>query len=474
MLYPNIIQGGMGAAVSGWRLARAVSRLGQFGVVSGTALAVVLARQLQLGDPDGHLRRALEHFPWPAMARRVLDSYFVPGGKPNDQPFQLQPLPTLESPQSLLELTVVANFAEVFLAREGHDGLVGINLLEKIQLPTLPSLFGAMLAGVDYVLMGAGIPRSIPGALDCLARGQEASLKIDVSGAAPGEEFSTRFDPQTFCGGQVPELKRPKFLAIVASATLAITLARKSNGRVDGLVIEGETAGGHNAPPRGALQLTPRGEPIYGARDVTDLEKIRALELPFWLAGSYGRPGKLNEALQLGATGIQVGTAFAFCDESGILPEFKRRTIAMSRAGQAGVFTDPVASPTGFPFKVVTMPGTLSDPRQYLDRTRICDIGYLRHLYRKSDGTVGYRCPGEPEEDYVRKGGAIEETRGRVCVCNGLLSTVGIGQVRGRDWVEPALLTAGNDICDIAHFLPPGADSYTAADVVSRLLGHEG
>ncbi|HEY6553858.1 MAG TPA: nitronate monooxygenase, partial [Vicinamibacteria bacterium] len=46
---PQIIQGGMGVAVSSFGLARAVSREGQLGVVSGTALDVVLARRLQSG-----------------------------------------------------------------------------------------------------------------------------------------------------------------------------------------------------------------------------------------------------------------------------------------------------------------------------------------------------------------------------------------------------------------------------------------
>ena len=69
---PQIIQGGMGAAVSNWQLANSVSRLGQMGVVSGTALAVVLSRRLQLGDPGGHMRRALSQFPVPAVAKRVL------------------------------------------------------------------------------------------------------------------------------------------------------------------------------------------------------------------------------------------------------------------------------------------------------------------------------------------------------------------------------------------------------------------
>ncbi len=46
--YPIIIQGGMGAGISDWRLARAVSRLGQLGVVSGTALDQILARRFRM------------------------------------------------------------------------------------------------------------------------------------------------------------------------------------------------------------------------------------------------------------------------------------------------------------------------------------------------------------------------------------------------------------------------------------------
>ena len=53
---PTIIQGGMGAGVSSWRLAQAVSQLGQLGVVSGTALDLIFARRLQDGDPGGHMR----------------------------------------------------------------------------------------------------------------------------------------------------------------------------------------------------------------------------------------------------------------------------------------------------------------------------------------------------------------------------------------------------------------------------------
>jgi nitronate monooxygenase len=470
MSQPKIIQGGMGVGVSGWPLARAISLAGQLGVVSGTALAVVLARRLQLGDPGGELRRALAHFPFPPMAGRILADYFIPGGKSPRTPFKLTPMPTLRPRPALVELTVAANFVEVFLAKEGHAGLVGINYLEKIQLPTLPSIFGAMLAGVDYVLMGAGIPRAIPGVLDLLARGETAQLPIDVEGSINGEKHLSTFSPRSFCGGPPPQLKRPQFLGIVASATLAMTLARKSSGRVDGFIVEGPTAGGHNAPPRGPLQLDSGGEPVYGPRDVAELEKIRALGLPFWLAGSYGRPGKLAEALRVGATGVQVGTAFAFCEESGVQPELKQEALRLSRLGQAGVFTDPLASPAGFPFKVAQLAGTLSDVALYASRPRLCDLGYLRHPYRRADGTIGYRCPAEPLTSFLHKGGALLDTDGRKCVCNGLPATVGLGQIRPKSGAELSLVTAGDDLAQIAQFLTPGRDTYSAADVLRQLL----
>jgi nitronate monooxygenase len=250
-----------------------------------------------------------------------------------------------------------------------------------------------------------------------------------------------------------------------------MTLAKKASGRVDGFIVEGPTAGGHNAPPRGPMHLTPVGEPLYGPRDVPELDKIRALGLPFWLGGTYGHPGGLAEARRQGAAGIQVGTAFAFCEESGIRPDLKQQALLLSRLGRARVFTDPQASPTGFPFKVAQMEQTLSESALYQTRERLCDLGYLRHLYRKSDGTVGYRCPAEPIPGFLRKSNAIEQTVGRKCVCNGLSSTVGLDQVRVGARGELPLVTAGDELEHLAEFLPPGHQTYSAEDVLRRLLG---
>ncbi len=468
---PIIIQGGMGVAVSDWGLARAVSQTGQMGVVSGTALDVVLARRLQMGDPEGHLRRAMAEFPLPGVADRILDRYFIAGGKEPDQAFRPIPMPKLEPTRDHVELMVMGNFVEVYLAREDHDGLVGINYLEKIQLPTLPSLFGAMLAGVDYILMGAGIPRSIPGILDRLSEGGAVELPVHVEGAGSDEQYVTRFDPVAFCEGHIPWLDRPKFLAIISSATLAMMLARKATGRVDGFIVEGPTAGGHNAPPRGPLQLNERGEPIYGERDVPDLRAIAALGRPFWLAGSYASPERVVEALEAGAAGVQVGTAFAYCDQSGLPEALRRRVIQLSRQDALQVKTDPVASPTGFPFKVVELPGSLSQVEVYEQRQRVCDLGYLRHAYKKEDGTIGWRCGAEPVDDYVRKGGKPEETCGKKCVCNSLLANIDLGQIRKRSDQEQPLVTSGDDVRNVSRFLSlPSATGYSAEDVVAYLL----
>lgn len=460
----------MGVGISHWRLARAVSQLGQLGVVSGTALDQVCARRLQDGDPGGHLSRAFAAFPFPALATRVWQRYFRPGGKGEREAYQQLPMQAKENPPELQELCILANFAEVWLARWQHPHPVGINYLEKIQIPHLPSLYGAMLAGVSYVLMGAGVPMKIPGVLDRFAQHGAATYPLHVTGAQPGDDTTLRFDPRDYMEGTLPALQRPRFLAIVASHVLAATLLAKANGRVDGFIVEGPTAGGHNAPPRGKLQLSPAGEPVYGERDRVDLAQMRAIERPFWLAGSRASAAQLQHAQAEGAVGVQVGTAFAFCQESGLRPDCRQAVIADVLAGRARVFTDPVASPTGFPFKVVQLAGTVAEPEVYAARPRICDLGYLREAYRSPEGGIGFRCPAEPVSLYVAKGGKVEDTVGRRCLCNGLVATHGHPQVRAGRHVEPGIVTSGDEIDAIAGFLAPGARSYSAADVIAALL----
>jgi nitronate monooxygenase len=467
---PKIIQGGMGVGVSNWRLANAVSKLGQLGVVSGTALDSLFVRRLADGDFGGHMRRGLDAFPFPDMARRIWAEYFTPGGKPSGTPYPNIPMHQKDSPRKLIELCIVSNFVEVFLAKEGHKNPVGMNFLEKVQMPHLASIYGAMLAGVGYVLMGAGIPLHIPGVLDAFAAHHSAEYKLQVTGALAEMDTLMVLDPAEFAEGPLPILHRPRFLAIVSSNTLATTMLRRASGRVDGLVIESPTAGGHNAPPRGKLQLNATGEPVYGERDQVNIAELRTLGVPFWLAGGYGNAEKVREALDQGAAGVQVGTAFAFSRESGMRADLKRSLLAKAVAGTGEVFTDPLASPTGFPFKVAQLEGTSSAFPIYQERKRVCDLGYLREPYAAGEGKIGYRCSAEPVENYMLKGGKAEDTVGRKCLCNALMANIGHQQTRKDGSVEPALVTVGDDLNTVAQYLAPGRTSYSAVDVVESLL----
>ena len=465
---PQVIQGGMGVAVSSWRMAAAVARAGQLGVVSGTALDTVLARRLQDGDPGGELRRALAAFPVQAVADRVIDRFFRPGGRAG-APYR--PVPRLAIGQSTAgqELAILGNFVEVWLAKEGHDGSVGVNFMEKVQMATPAAAYGAMLAGVDYVLVGAGIPREFPHLLDRLAAHLPVRLPITVVGADEGSH-GVELEPRALLGEDLPALTRPTFLAIVSAHVLAAYLARDEQIRPDGFVIEGPRAGGHNAPPRGRLTLDETGQPIFGPRDDADTDKVAALGLPFWLAGSYGTPDQLVAARAIGAVGVQVGSLFALCEESGLTESLRADLMARLRTGTLEVRTDAGASPTGFPFKVAQLPGTLSDLDVRAARERLCDLSYLRTPYLRGDGAVGYRCPAEPVHTYLRKGGTLEDTEGRACLCNALTANVGLGQTRRDGYSEEALVTLGADVESVRRLADAHPGGWSATDVLHWLL----
>jgi NAD(P)H-dependent flavin oxidoreductase YrpB (nitropropane dioxygenase family) len=345
-----------------------------------------------------------------------------------------------------------------------------MNLLTKVQMPNLATLYGAMLARVDYVLMGAGIPKEIPGALDRFAAHEPASIKFDVEGAGREDNDLLTFDPRAHFPQPPQALHRPYFLPIIASNSLATMLVRKATGRVDGFIIEAPTAGGHNAPPRVGGVVNERGEPQYGERDVVDLEKMKEHGLPFWLAGSAGTPEKLAEALDAGAAGVQVGTLFAYSDESGISPELKRNVLRQAQDDSIDVLTDGRASPTGFPFKVVQLEGTVSSLPVYQQRERVCDLGYLRQAYKRPDGRIDYRCAAEPVETYVKKGGLREDTEGRKCLCNALFATIGHAQVRDEGFEEAPLITSGDELKNIRRFIGSDRAGYSAREVIDWLL----
>ena len=454
--FPDVIQGGMGIAVSTWQLAKEVSSYGGLGVVSATAIDSVVARRLQDGDLNGEIRRAFSNFPNQSVAAEILNFYFIEGGRKPDKPYLDVPKLSLKPSKLTNNLLVISAFTEVWLAKENNSGSIGINALEKIQLATPATLFGAMLAKVDYVLMGAGIPAEIPELLRNLADLKPVKLGIDVSDAK--SKHFLAFDPKSVIPETI-DLVKPKFLAIISSHALAAYLAKDEKTRPDGFIVEGSSAGGHNAPPRSKDAIGGDGESKFSDLDIADLTKVAKAGLPFWLAGGYGTPENLKHAKEIGAVGIQVGSLFALADESGFTRVIKDELLTSLANDSLKVRTDPFASPTGFPFKIVEINGTLSDESEFDDRSRNCDLGYLRVPFERPQGGIGYRCPGEPIKTYEFKGGASQHNERSKCLCNALMADIGLGQLRIDGTTELPLVTFGSDLAgakELVKIFPKG------------------
>ena len=463
----KIVQGGMGAGVSNWSFARSVSNLGGLGVISGVALDTIMIQRLQKGESK--LVEAILKFPNQTIAKNIVDKYYIPGGKKLNDPYIHSPYPRLSignnkvleiENKELDNLLVVANFAEITLAKESHSNPIGINYLYKIQSVFLPSVYGAILAGVDSIFVGAGFPFGFKKVLNELTKGNSASMSVNVIG---GENYSLGFDPKNIFQ-KCPELDSPFFVGVVGNH-----LGAKALSDADGFVFENDLAGGHNAPNRDGT-LTESGEPHYGEKDYMNFGILNRLlqknadsngyMQPYWLAGTYAN--KLNQALEQGANGVQVGTPFAFSRGSGIRPELKKKVLEEIMNG-AVVFTSPVASPSGFPFKVVLSKGTIVDPEVYNSRERICNFGYLIELYEENN-QVHLRCPAERIENYTRKGGKIENTVGKVCLCHSLLSTIGFG-IDG----EAPIVTSGSDLSSIKAIVNKKGIDYPEKEVIEYI-----
>lgn len=490
---PALIAGGMGVRISWWVMSRIVSMMGGLGVVSGTGLEIVYPRLLQDGDPGGHVRRAFTELVrrQPALAGPVwelFDKYYIEGGRPAGTPYKQVPPCRLtrienfrpgpdsfwELPREMQVLALAASFAEVWLAREGHDKPVGINFLRKVERPLPWALYGAILAGAAYVIVGAGNPDELPGMIDKLSRHETASMSFKVYGTTSGSgAFYAAVRPRELnCGGE--PLAAPKFLAIVSSFGLARELAGNPATRPYGFVVEGSEAGGHSAAPS-KMRFDGEGRPllVYTEHDRADIGAIAGLGLPFWLAGAYASGPKVREARALGAVGVQFGTLAALSSQSGMEPALRSRVLKLLTSGELKV-TNELVSPTGFPFKVAQVPGTVSEGAVYNARTRRCDIGLLQTAYLKPDGSLGYRCPAEPVESFTAKGGLARNTAGRVCLCNALLAAAGVPQVHPDGYVEPPIVTLGEDLDsarELASGLPAGQETYTIGKVLKFLRG---
>jgi hypothetical protein len=141
--------------------------------------------------------------------------------------------------------------------------------------------------------------------------------------------------------------------------------------------------------------------------------------------------------------------------------DIRRRVRKLGFEGKLRVRTAYRFSPTNFPFKVVELDGTLSDPSILENFPRVCNYGVLVSLYEEPDGSIGRRCPAEPVESFVSKGGKEEDTVGRGCLCKCLLAAAGFGGI--------PIVTHGDGSDFFRHLMSGPDDSYTVTDAMKYL-----
>jgi NAD(P)H-dependent flavin oxidoreductase YrpB (nitropropane dioxygenase family) len=195
---------------------------------------------------------------------------------------------------------------------------------------------------------------------------------------------------------------------------------------------------------------------------------VIALGIPVYVAGAFLRGGTREDMAHWtarGAYGMQVGSRFALCRESGMREDLKARVIADNAVLETRVLTDSILSPTGYPFKIVPLAGTLSEPEVYAARKRICNRGYLVSSRWETlpDGTrrESYICPAMPEAQYVKLGGDPADITDRVCLCNALLATADYAPDG-----EPPLVTLGESGVAADRLL-------SAREIVEDILGKD-
>ncbi len=129
---------------------------------------------------------------------------------------------------------------------------------------------------------------------------------------------------------QLARCRKRGILTLGAATSIAEALALDEAG-VDGIVATGAEAGGHRVS-----FLGPAEDSLIGTFALVQLVSPR-VKAPVIAAGGIADSKGLRASLALGAAGVQVGTAFLACDESGA--SARHRAALFSREAEHTVLT---------------------------------------------------------------------------------------------------------------------------------------
>jgi nitronate monooxygenase len=310
-----IVQGGMGVGVSLYPLAKAVAVEGGLGVISSACIDRLVSKRN--------------------------------GKKLN---------------------TYDAVYEEVSLAKAA-GGLVGINIMVALMRDYEASVRGAIDAGVDVIISGAGLPLSLPQ----IQKPGDTALVPIVSSARALELICRRWERQ----GQRP----------------------------DAVVLEGPLAGGH---------LGFRGDQVDLPENTLEAllpavkeSAIAHGDIPVIVAGGIYTNADIKRFLAMGANAVQMGTRFLATEESSATQAYKQAVVDATDADIL-VAIDP-GSPCGLPFRVLVK-SPMYQSALARRRKPKCDKGYV---LLKDDKGHYTRCLAKESNEH------------HFCICNGLLSSSG-------------------------------------------------
>lgn len=218
-----------------------------------------------------------------------------------------------------LEANLRALRNEIIKARQLSDGIIGVNVM--VALTTFSQMVRTSIENkADIVFSGAGLPLDMPRHLLQLCEEKK-------------EEFKTKL---------VPIVSSARATSIIAKKWLA-----RFNYLPDAFVVEGPKAGGHLGFKPEEIQDPAHALEILVPQVV---EAVKPFEdkcgraVPVIAAGGVYTGADIKKFLDLGASGVQMGTRFVATHECDADERFKQSYLS-ARPEDVTIIKSPVGMP---------------------------------------------------------------------------------------------------------------------------------